>query len=58
MVVARWLHGHGYPHLTTARVYAHARASDKVQVAEKWQAAMQRAAGSKVVEMPLKKKQA
>lgn len=33
-------------------------ASDESTAAEKWEAAMQRAAGSKVVETPLKKKQA
>jgi integrase len=43
---------------TTARVYAHALASDESAAAEKWETAMQRAEKSKVVEMPLKKKQA
>jgi integrase len=42
---------------TTACVYAHALASDESAAAEKWETAMQRAEKSKVVEMPLKKKQ-
>jgi hypothetical protein len=33
-------------------------ATDESAAAEKWKAVMQRAAGSKVVEIPLKKKQA
>ncbi len=41
---------------TTARIYAHALASDESAAAEKWDAAMQRAERSKVVEIPLKKK--
>jgi integrase len=41
---------------TTARIYAHALASDESSAAEKWGAAMQRAERSKVVEIPLKKK--
>jgi len=41
---------------TTARIYAHALASDESAAAEKWEAAMQRAERSKVVEIPLKKK--
>ena len=44
--------------LVTANVYAHALASDESAAAEKWEAARQRAAGSKVVEIPLKQKQA
>jgi len=43
---------------TTARVYAHALASDESAAAQKWEAAMKRAENPKVVEMPLKKKQA
>jgi len=43
--------------LVTANVYSHALQSDESAAVEKWEAA-QRAAGSKVVEMPLKKKQA
>jgi len=39
---------------TTARVYAHALASNEAAAAEKWEAAM-KAADSKVVEIPLKK---
>jgi integrase len=42
----------------TATVYAHALTSDEATAAEKWAAAMKRAANSKLVEMPLKKKQA
>ena len=36
---------------TTARVYSHALASDESAAAEKWEAAMQRAASSKVITM-------
>jgi len=43
---------------TTARIYAHALASDESAAAEKWEAAMKRADSSKVVEMPRKKKPA
>jgi hypothetical protein len=39
----------------TATVYAHALTSDESAAAEKWEAAMKRAATPKVVEMPLKK---
>ena len=42
---------------TTARVYAHALESDEAAAAEKWGAAM-KAAGSKVVEIPMNKKRA
>ena len=42
----------------TATVYAHALSSDESAAAEKWEAAMSRAANPKVLEMPLKKKQA
>ena len=42
----------------TATVYAHALMSDEATAAEKWEAAMKRAANPKVVEMPLKKKKA
>jgi integrase len=42
---------------TTARVYAHALQTDEIAAAEKWDAAM-KSADSKVVEIPLKKKQA
>jgi integrase len=42
---------------TTARIYAHALQSDEAAAAEKWEAAMKRV-DSKVVEIPLKKKQA
>jgi integrase len=42
----------------TATVYAHALPGDESAAAEKWEAAMNRAANAKVVEMPLKKKQA
>jgi integrase len=41
---------------TTARIYAHALASDESAAAEKWEAAMKRAPNAKVVEIPLKKK--
>jgi integrase len=41
---------------TTARVYAHALNSDKTAVAEKWQAAMQRAQNSKVIAIEKGKK--
>jgi len=40
----------------TATVYAHALPSDESAAAEKWQAAKDRAAKSKVVEIPLKNK--
>jgi integrase len=39
----------------TATVYAHALPNDELATAEKWESAMNRAANSKVVEMPLKK---
>jgi integrase len=42
--------------LVTANVYSHALQSDESAAVEKWEAA-QHAAGSKVVEIPLKKKQ-
>jgi hypothetical protein len=41
----------------TATVYAHALASDESAAAEKWEAAIKRAANSKVIEMPRKTKQ-
>ena len=43
---------------TTARVYAHALASDESAAVGKWEAAMRLADSRKVVEMPLKKKHA
>jgi integrase len=42
----------------TATVYAHALPNDESAAAEKWEAAMNRAPNSKVVEMPLQKKPA
>jgi integrase len=42
----------------TATVYAHALASDESAAADKWEAAMRCAENSKVIEMPLTKKQA
>jgi integrase len=42
----------------TATVYSHALGADESTAAEKWEAAMKRAENSKVIEMPLKKKQA
>jgi integrase len=39
----------------TATIYAHALTSDESSAAEKWEAAMKRAANPKVIEMPLKK---
>src|SRR5262249_22661878 len=41
----------------TARIYSHALQSDEAAAAEKWEAAMKRAE-SKVVEIPIHKKQA
>jgi integrase len=42
----------------TATAYAHALPSDESAAAEKWGAAMKRAGNSKVVEMPLRQKEA
>ena len=47
--------GHADTHIT-AKVYSHALPNDEATAAEKWEAAMKRAANPKVVEIPRKKK--